>query len=127
MNKIIDGVKISNEIKSEISNKISIAIDKGYRPPSLKIVLVGGHGPSRIYVNAKLKACESVGIDAELISLSDNIKQEDLSVLINKLNIDNGVDGFIVQLPLPENISVQKVIEHIHPSKDVDGFTNDNI
>ena len=62
-----------------------------------------------------------------MISLSDNIKQEDLSVLINKLNIDNGVDGFIVQLPLPENISVQKVIEHIHPSKDVDGFTNDNI
>ena len=127
MNKIIDGVKISNEIKSEISNKISKAIDKGYRSPSLKIVLVGGHGPSLIYVNAKLKACEAAGIDAELISLSDNIKQEDLSDLINNLNTDNDVDGFIVQLPLPDNISVQKVIEHIHPSKDVDGFTNDNI
>ena len=60
MNKIIDGVKISNEIKGEISNKISKAIDKGYRSPSLKIVLVGGHGPSLIYVNAKLKACEAV-------------------------------------------------------------------
>ena len=127
MSKIIDGIKISNEIKDEISEKISIAIDKGHRPPSLKIILVGGHGPSRIYVNAKLKACEAVGIDAELISLNDNINQEDLSDLINNLNTDNDVDGFIVQLPLPDNISVQKVIEHIHPSKDVDGFTNDNI
>ena len=62
-----------------------------------------------------------------MISLNDNINQEDLSDLINNLNTDNDVDGFIVQLPLPDNISVQKVIEHIHPSKDVDGFTNDNI
>jgi len=127
MSKIIDGIKISKEIKAEIRKKILIATKKGFRSPSLKIVLVGGHGPSKIYVNAKLKACESVGIDAELISLSDNILQEELIELIKKLNKDNDVDGFIVQLPLPENISIQKVIENIDSSKDVDGFTNDNI
>ena len=74
-----------------------------------------------------MKACESVGIEAELISLNDNINQDDLSELIADMNIDQDLDGFIVQLPLPNQVSVQKVIELIDPSKDIDGFTNDNI
>ena len=127
MNNLIDGKKVASEIKNEITQKISYSISKGNRVPSIKIILVGDHGPSKIYVNAKLKACESVGIDAELISLNDNINQDELSEIIKKLNSDQNLDGFIVQLPLPDQISVQKIIELIDPSKDIDGFTNDNI
>ena len=127
MSNLIDGKKVAGEIKDEISKVISESISRGNRAPFIKIVLVGDHGPSKIYVNAKLKACESVGIEAELISLSDNINQDDLSELIADMNKDQDLDGFIVQLPLPNQVSVQKVIELIDPSKDIDGFTNDNI
>ena len=127
MSNLIDGKKVAGEIKDEISKVISESISSGNRAPSIKIVLVGDHGPSKIYVNAKLKACKSVGIEAELISLSDNINQNDLSELIADMNKDQDLDGFIVQLPLPNQVSVQKVIELIDPSKDIDGFTNDNI
>lgn len=127
MNNLIDGKKVASEIKDEIIKKISQSISEGNRAPSIKIVLIGNHGPSKIYVNAKLRACESVGIDAELISLNDNINQDKLSDIILKLNSDKNLDGFIVQLPLPDQINVQKVIDIIDPSKDIDGFTNDNI
>ena len=127
MSNLIDGKKIAGEIKDEISKVILDSISIGNRAPSIKIVLVGDHGPSKIYVNAKLKACESVGIKAELISLNDNTKQDKLSELIADMNKDQDLDGFIVQLPLPNHVSVQKVIELIDPSKDIDGFTNDNI
>ena len=95
--------------------------------PSLSIVLVGKHSASKIYVKAKMKACKEVGINANLISLSDNISQKDLLILIEKLNNKKTEDGFIVQLPLPDHISVQKVIDSIDSNKDIDGFTNDNI
>ena len=127
MSNLIDGKKVAGEIKDEISKVISDSISRGNRAPSIKIVLVGDHAPSKIYVNAKLKACESVGIKAELISLNDNTKQDKLSELIADMNKDQDLDGFIVQLPLPNHVSVQKVIELIDPSKDIDGFTNDNI
>ena len=127
MSNLIDGKKVAGEIKDEISKVISESISRGNRAPSIKIVLIGDHGPSKIYVNAKLKACESVGIEAELISLNDNIKEDKLSELIADMNKDQDLDGFIVQLPLPNHVSVQKVIELIDPSKDIDGFTNDNI
>lgn len=127
MNNLIDGKKVASEIKDEIIKKISQSISEGNRAPSIKIVLIGNHGPSKIYVNAKLRACESVGIDAELLSLNDNINQDKLSDIILKLNSDKNLDGFIVQLPLPDQINVQKVIDIIDPSKDIDGFTNDNI
>ncbi len=127
MNNLIDGIKVANEIKDEISQDIQSYVSKGLRKPSLKIILIGDHGPSKIYVNAKLRACESVGIKAELVHLNDNINQEKLLNLIAQLNKEIELDGFIVQLPLPESINVQKVIESIDPSKDIDGFTNDNI
>ena len=127
MSNLIDGKKVAGEIKDEISKVISDSISRGNRAPFIKIVLVGDHAPSKIYVNAKLKACESVGIKAELISLNDNTKQDKLSELIADMNKDQDLDGFIVQLPLPSHVSVQKVIELIDPSKDIDGFTNDNI
>ena len=127
MNKLIDGIKVSEEIKKEIKSEIDFFISSGERRPSLSIVLVGKHSASKIYVKAKMKACKEVGIDANLISLSDNISQKDLLILIEKLNNKKTEDGFIVQLPLPDHISVQKVIDSIDSNKDIDGFTNDNI
>ena len=127
MNKLIDGIKVSEEIKKEIKSEIDFFISSGERRPSLSIVLVGKHSASKIYVKAKMKACKEVGINANLISLSDNISQKDLLILIEKLNNKKTEDGFIVQLPLPDHISVQKVIDSIDSNKDIDGFTNDNI
>ena len=127
MNKLIDGIKVSSEIKEEIKNEIDFLVSSGERRPSLTIVLVGKHSASKIYVKAKMKACKEVGIDAALISLNDNISEQDLLILIKKLNNKKTEDGFIVQLPLPDHISVQKVIDSINSNKDIDGFTNDNI
>lgn len=127
MNKIIDGIKISSEIKEEIKGEISLIKERGGREPSLCIVLVGNHSASSIYVKAKIRACEEVGIDVDLITLNDNILQDELLDLIEKLNNKKSLDGFIVQLPLPDQINVQNVIDSINPDKDVDGFTNDNI
>lgn len=127
MNKIIDGIKISSEIKEEIKGEISLIKERGRREPSLCIVLVGNHSASSIYVKAKIRACEEVGIDVDLITLNDNILQDELLDLIEKLNNKKSLDGFIVQLPLPDQINVQNVIDSINPDKDVDGFTNDNI
>ena len=127
MNKLIDGIKVSEEIKKEIKSEIDFLISSGERRPSLSIVLVGKHSASKIYVKAKMKACKEVGINANLVSLSDNISQKDLLILIEKLNNKKTEDGFIVQLPLPDHVSVQKVIDSIDSNKDIDGFTNDNI
>ena len=127
MNKIIDGIKISSEIKEEIKEEVSLIKKDGGRAPSLCIVLVGNHSASRIYVKAKIRACEEVGINVDLITLNDNILQAELLDLIKKLNNKKSLDGFIVQLPLPDQINVQNVIDSINPDKDVDGFTNDNI
>ena len=127
MNKIIDGIKISSEIKEEIKEEVSLIKQDGGRAPSLCIVLVGNHSASRIYVKAKIRACEEVGINVDLITLNDNIFQSELLDLIKKLNKKKSLDGFIVQLPLPDQINVQNVIDSINPDKDVDGFTNDNI
>ena len=127
MSKLLDGIKVSGEIKEEIKNEIDFLVSSGKRRPSLTIVLVGKHSASKIYVNAKMKACKEVGINANLISLNDNISEQDLLILIKKLNNKKTEDGFIVQLPLPDHISVQKVIDSINSNKDIDGFTNDNI
>ena len=127
MSKLLDGIKVSGEIKEEIKNEIDFLVSSGKRRPSITIVLVGKHSASKIYVNAKMKACKEVGINANLISLNDNILEQDLLILIKKLNNKKTEDGFIVQLPLPDHIRVQKVIDSINSSKDIDGFTNDNI
>ncbi len=127
MGKIIDGIKVSNDIKSEVKSEIDLHIKNGLRSPKLAIILVGNHHASSVYVNAKIRACNVVGIDSELIQLSDNIKEIDLLSKIHSLNNNKDLDGFIIQLPLPDYISVQKVIDSINPEKDIDGFTNDNI
>lgn len=127
MAELLDGKKLSAEIKAEIAEEVSIITKQGGKTPHLAAVLVGNDGPSETYVNAKVKACKEVGFESTLLRFEDTITEEQLLLQIDKLNQDSEIDGFIVQLPLPEQISVEKVIESIDPRKDVDGFHPVNV
>jgi methylenetetrahydrofolate dehydrogenase (NADP+) / methenyltetrahydrofolate cyclohydrolase len=127
MNNIIDGKKISAEIKQEIKLKVEEIIAHGGKRPHLSAVLVGNDGGSESYVNFKMKDCEEVGFESSLHRFDENIAETELLNLINKLNNDNNVDGFIVQLPLPKHIDENRIIEAISPEKDVDGFHPVNV
>jgi methylenetetrahydrofolate dehydrogenase (NADP+)/methenyltetrahydrofolate cyclohydrolase len=124
---IIDGKKISAEIKEEIAQEVSKIIEAGGKKPHLAAVLVGNDGGSLTYVNHKVKACEQVGFDSTLVKYNDDISEEELLDKVKELNEDKSIDGFIVQLPLPKHISEDKVIETIAPEKDVDGFHPVNV
>lgn len=124
---ILDGKKISNDIKKEIAAQVEIMKSKGEKVPHLAAVLVGSDGASMTYVGAKVKACELVGFNSTLIDLSEDTTEEELLNHINKLNNDKAIDGFIVQLPLPKHIDDQKVLMAINPDKDVDGFHPTNV
>ncbi len=119
---LIEGKKIAEEIKSEIAEEVREMVSLGKRQPHLAAVLVGHDGGSETYVGHKVKACERVGFKSSLIRYEDDVTEEELLHRVNELNDDPGVDGFIVQLPLPAHISENKVIETIRPEKDVDGF-----
>lgn len=123
---IIDGKKISDEIKSEIKIEVDELVSKGYKRPHLAAVLVGSDGGSITYVNHKVKACEQVGFKSTLLEFKDDISQDELLATVHKLNNDSDIDGFIVQLPLPKHISESVIIEAINPKKDVDGFHPEN-
>ncbi|MBK5286087.1 MAG: bifunctional 5,10-methylene-tetrahydrofolate dehydrogenase/5,10-methylene-tetrahydrofolate cyclohydrolase [Bacteroidia bacterium] len=122
MYQIIDGKKISSEIQAEIASEVLFLKSQGNKVPHLSAVLVGNDGASETYVNGKVKACEKVGFKSSLHKLTDAVSEIDLLGKIYDLNNDSDVDGFIVQLPLPKHINVQKITEAISPSKDVDGF-----
>lgn len=124
---LLDGKKTAADIKEEIAIEVKNLKDKGYKTPHLAAVIVGNNGASVTYVNAKVKACEMVGFESSLIRLSENISGEDLLNEIHILNNDATIDGFIVQLPLPNHIDEQKVIMAIDPNKDVDGFHPMNV
>ena len=126
MSVILDGKKISREIESELALEVTRYTDQGLRPPHLVAILVGDDGPSRTYVKNKIKSCERVGFKSSLIKLDSNVSEEQLLSEVDRLNQDSGVDGYIVQLPLPEHLSVEKITDHIDPLKDVDGFTPTN-
>lgn len=126
MATILDGKKVAGDIKSEISLKVQEYKDKGLRAPNLAILIVGDDGASHTYVSGKIKACKSVGFDYTLMHFASTISETKLIKHVDQLNNDEDIDGFIVQLPLPEHISVEKVTESIKPEKDVDGFTNQN-
>lgn len=100
---------------------------KGGKKPHLAAVLVGNNGASITYVNAKIRDCEEVGFESSLIKLSETISEKELLAEVDKLNQDDAIDGFIVQLPLPKHIDEQKVIMAIDPAKDVDGFHPENL
>ena len=124
---ILDGKKVSNDIKDEIAQEVSLIKSKGEKVPHLAAVLVGTDGASMTYVGAKVKACERVGFESTLIDLPEETSEEVLLNKIHELNTNNDIDGFIVQLPLPKHIDEQKVLMAINPEKDVDGFHPVNV
>jgi len=123
---LIDGRKISSDIKGEISAKVVERKALNKKVPHLAIILVGDDGASQTYVDHKVKACKEVGFHYTMMRFADTISEEKLMKHIDHVNNDEDVDGFIVQLPLPEHISVEKITEKIRSDKDVDGFTNHN-
>jgi methylenetetrahydrofolate dehydrogenase (NADP+)/methenyltetrahydrofolate cyclohydrolase len=125
--KILDGKKISNDIKDEISKEVNEILKSSAKQPHLAAILVGNNGASQTYVNAKVKACERVGFKSTLIRLDKNISQSILLNEINKVNNNEDIDGLIVQLPLPKNFDESLVTNSILSSKDVDGFHPLNI
>ena len=125
--QLIDGKKVATDIKQEIAAEVEQMLAQGKRRPHLAAILVGHDGGSETYVKNKVIACEQCGFKSTLIRYEDNITEEELLQAIDRLNADDEVDGFIVQLPLPKHISEQKVIEAIDYRKDVDGFHPTNV
>ena len=123
---ILDGKKTSEDIKQEISEEVKLIVAKGLRPPRLAAVIVGNDGASLTYVGSKVKACNRVGFDSTLIRLPNKTTQNQLLEKVEQLNNDSAIDGYIVQLPLPEHIDSQTILMAINPAKDVDGFHPSN-
>lgn len=124
---LIDGKHTAETIKKEIADEVAAMVAAGQRPPHLAAILVGHDGGSETYVANKVKACEMCGFQSSLLRFDEDITEEELLAEIDKLNNDPGVDGFIVQLPLPGHIDEQKVTEAVDPAKDVDGFHPVNV
>ncbi|MBL7472765.1 bifunctional methylenetetrahydrofolate dehydrogenase/methenyltetrahydrofolate cyclohydrolase FolD [Robertkochia sediminum] len=119
---ILDGKKISNQIKDEIAAEVKEMKSNGEKVPHLAAVLVGEDGASLTYVGSKVRACERIGFESTLVKLPDTTTEDELLAKIADLNADDDIDGFIVQLPLPKHIDEQKVLLAVDPDKDVDGF-----
>lgn len=126
-NKIIDGKLVAETMKKEIAAEVAAMLDKGLSAPHLAAVLVGDDGASITYVNSKEKACRSVGMTSSVYRLPEKSTEEDVLKIVDFLNNDDEIDGYIVQLPLPSHINENKIIQSIKPTKDVDGFTLHNI
>jgi len=124
---IIDGKKIAGEIRTEIKNEVMTYKAQGRREPALAVVLVGDDPASSIYVSGKEKACIESGIKSIVKRLPSDISQEKLVSIVTELNVDDRVDGILVQLPLPHHINSDLVMKCIDSSKDVDGFGTDNL
>ncbi len=124
---IIDGKHIAAQIRHEISAEVIDLIAQGKRPPCLAVIIVGHDGGSETYVANKVKACAEVGFSSRRIAFENDITEDELLEQIYSLNLDNSVDGFIVQLPLPHHINEQRIIEAIDYHKDVDGLHPINI
>ena len=120
--KVLDGKNISNIIKAEIKESVDVRLSSGLKQPHLAAILVGDDGASLTYVGSKVRSCKQVGFISTLIRLKDSITEEDLLIEIKKLNNNNKIDGYIVQLPLPKHINEERVLLAVEPNKDVDGF-----
>ena len=118
----IDGNALAASIRSEISTRASRFSDRMGRPPGLTVVVVGNNPASAVYVRNKVKACEAAGFHSELIALPQECSEAELLSVVDRLNADPAIDGILVQLPLPDQIDDQRVIEAISAEKDVDGF-----
>lgn len=124
---ILDGKKISNDVRKEISIEVSSLISNGGKKPHLAAILVGSDGASETYVNAKVKACKQVGFESTLVRFQDTVSEIELLAEIERINNDVDIDGLIVQLPLPVHIDAVKITQAVAPIKDVDGFHPQNI
>ena len=126
MAEILDGLSVSQKIKQEIKEEVTKIVQSGKKAPHLAAILVGENGASKAYVNSKVKDCKEVGFTSSLLKFPDTICQNELLEEIKKLNENEEIDGFIVQLPLPKGIDQEKIIMAIDPKKDVDGFHPEN-
>ena len=124
--EILDGKKLSQQIKEEIKQAVSLRKEKGEKTPHLAAVLVGNDGASLTYVGSKVRSCEHVGFKSTLIRLESSITEQALLSKIKELNNDDTLDGYIVQLPLPKHIDEEKILLAVDPKKDVDGFHPSN-
>ena len=124
--QLLDGKKTAEDIKSEIAVEVQKMKDKGEKVPHLAALIVGNDGASLTYVGSKVKACERVGFESTLVKMPSTTTEVELLKKIKELNENDEIDGFIVQLPLPEQIDEQKVLMAVNPSKDVDGFHPEN-
>ena len=119
---ILDGKKVSNDIKNEIKVEVDKMKANGEKVPHLAAVIVGNDGASLTYVGSKVRACERVGFESTMVRLSNTTSEVELLDKIEELNQNKAIDGFIIQLPLPPQINTQKVLMAVDPDKDVDGF-----
>lgn len=119
---ILDGKKISNQIKDEIAIEVLEIKERGEKVPHLAAVLVGNDGASLTYVGSKVRSCERIGFQSTLKHLPEETTEEELLAIVMELNADPDIDGYIVQLPLPKHIDEQKILMAVDPDKDVDGF-----
>lgn len=124
---IIDGKLISGQVKAELKQEVDSIRAAGGKTPHLAAVLIGDNGASETYVASKIRSCEEIGFKSTLVRRDSSTTEEEVLAIIDSLNRDADIDGFIVQLPLPDHINVDKVIEAIDPKKDVDGFHPINV
>jgi len=125
--RIIDGKQIAAELRQEIRERIAQRVAEGKRCPGLAVIIVGNDAASEVYVRSKRRACEEVGMVSVSHDLPTSTTEQELLALIDSLNERSDVDGILVQLPLPDHIDQETIIEHILPDKDVDGFHPYNV
>ena len=125
--QLLDGKQVAHAVKQDIKQRITKHCQAGLAQPKLAVILVGSDPASHIYVNAKRRSCQEIGIDSVAYDLPQNTSKEDLLSLIDNLNQDDNINGILVQLPLPNHIDQSLIIERISPMKDVDGFHPYNI
>jgi methylenetetrahydrofolate dehydrogenase (NADP+) / methenyltetrahydrofolate cyclohydrolase len=124
--KILDGKKIAQKIKEELKTEVTEMIKTG-TAPGLAVILVGNDPASRVYVSAKKKTCEEIGIFSQVFEMPESVSQQELQNIVEKLNQDEKIHGILVQLPLPKHIDEESIIESISPKKDVDCFHPENV
>ncbi|MCI2841967.1 bifunctional methylenetetrahydrofolate dehydrogenase/methenyltetrahydrofolate cyclohydrolase FolD [Staphylococcus hominis] len=124
--KILDGKHIAKDYRQGLQDQVETLKEKGYTP-KLSVILVGNDGASQSYVNSKKKAAEKIGMISEIVHLAEDTSEEDVLKELDRLNNDDSVSGILVQVPLPKQVSEQKILEAINPEKDVDGFHPSNI
>ena len=124
--KILDGKQIAKDYRQGLKNQVEALKEKGFTP-KLSVILVGNDGASQSYVRSKKKAAEKIGMISEIVHLEETATEEEVLIELNRLNNDDSVSGILVQVPLPKQVSEQKILEAINPDKDVDGFHPINI